>query len=933
MEKKPFHVCTVEETMEMTGSTKEGLSMASVASKRQQFGANKLEEGKKKTLLMRLLEQFASVMIIILVVAAVISIFMGEVADASIILGVVILNAVMGVMQEARAEKALDALKKMSAPFVRVKRDGQTEEIKTEDLVPGDYVLLDAGDIVPADLRLIESASMKVEEAALTGESVPVDKKTLPLEKVDAVLGDRTNMAYASCSVTYGRGAGIVVAIGMNTEVGKIAGHLAETGSTTTPLQRKLAELGKVLTFGILALAAVIFAVGLLNKREVFEMFLTAVSLAVAAIPEGLPAVVTIVLALGVQKMAKKNAIIRKLSAVETLGSTQIICSDKTGTLTQNKMTVKKIYLLGELHTAEDFTVTGDDGALMLDGMVLCNDSRATKDENGVASWLGDPTETALVVFAADKAVYKTEREKLHGRVSEIPFDSDRKLMTTFHPYKGKFIAMTKGAPDELIALCTEVQAGNAVHPADETVKKKILGANQEMAKNALRVLAVAYKFYDRVPDEPTPEACEQTLCFVGLVGMIDPPRPEVVLAVQTCHAAGIRPIMITGDHRDTAAAIAREIGILPPLEKGASDAEISVGADAKGTTKSTNVSASGKATGNTAASTPQAYKTGIITGAELSEIPDDIFERTVADYSVYARVSPEHKVRIVKAWKKTGKVVAMTGDGVNDAPALKASDIGVGMGITGTEVSKGVSDMVLSDDNFATIVVAVEEGRKVYGNIQKAIQFLLSSNLGEVVTLFLATLFNWRILFPIHILWVNLVTDTLPALALGTEPSHRGVMEQAPRDPKESFFAGGVGGSILYQGLIEGLLTLLAFFVGKTWSAETGTTMAFAALALIQLAHSMNARSATESIFTIGVLKNKKLLWAILIAALLQVSVIAIPGLNTIFRVVHLSILQWLIVTGISIAIIPIVETVKVFLRLRVKAKAKTHARPGVEI
>ncbi len=880
-EQRVYHSLTKEEVLATLQSDLQGLSTNEANARREKYGPNLLKEGKRKTMIQRFAEQFANVMIIILIVAAVISFFMGEAADAFIILGVVVINAVLGVLQESRAEKALDALKKMSAPFVRVKRNGQADRIKTEELVPGDIVLLEAGDVLPADVRLIETASLKVEEAALTGESVPAEKDASFVGQADTVLGDRINMAYSGCNVTYGRATGVVTCTGMETEVGKIAGHLTEAVETVTPLQMKLDELGKILTVGILVIAGIVFGVGLLNNHPVLEMFLTAVSLAVAAIPEGMPAVVTIVLAMGVQKMAKRHAIIRKLSAVETLGCTQIICSDKTGTLTQNRMTVKEVFLNGTGETIDLFDLDDPGEKEFVDGFLLCNDSRSAKDEAGNQKWIGDPTETALVEFADNKGFHKESREAKHPRVAEIPFDSERKLMTTVHPYGGQWRFITKGAPDILLDRCTHILMGGESIPMTDAHRTAVTEGNHAMAKKALRVLALGIKTLETAPGTLKAETDENDLVFVGLVGMIDPPRPEVRDAVKICRDAGIRPVMITGDHRDTAAAIARDIGILQ-------DGDV------------------------------------VITGAELSKIPEEEFEKTVGKYSVYARVSPEHKVRIVKAWKKDGKVVAMTGDGVNDAPALKASDIGVGMGITGTEVSKGVSDMVLTDDNFATIVTAVEEGRKVYGNIRKAIQFLLSSNLGEVLTLFIATLMNWTILFPIHILWVNLVTDTLPALALGMEPAESGVMKRKPRSLKESFFANGVGASILYQGVVEGLLTLTAFYVGfSKWSPETGITMAFASLALIQLAHSMNARSATESIFTLGFLKNRYLIGAIAIAAALQISVIAIPGLNTIFRVEHLNGEQWLWVAALSIAIIPIVEIVKLFKRLMAKKAA----------
>lgn len=872
-----FHTLEGDEAIQILESDTSGLSDSEAASRLEQFGRNELAEGKKKTLFMKFLEQFKDFMVVILLIAAFISAVVGhEIADALIILFVVILNAILGVIQESKAEKAIAALKKMSSPSVKVRRGGATRQIKTEELVPGDIVLIEAGDIIPADMRLLENASLKIEEAALTGESVPVEKDIRKLEKADLVIGDRKNMAYTSSQVTYGRGLGIVTATGMKTEVGKIAGHLTDTEENTTPLQRKLTEMSKILSIGILLVCLVIFGAGLLQGRELMNMFLTAVSLAVAAIPEGLTAVVTIVLAIGVQKMARKNAIIRKLSAVETLGSTQIICSDKTGTLTQNKMTVKAVYLNHRLQKAENLDPEEKSFNLFVSSMVLCNDSKIdTKNESTVI--LGDPTETALVDFGIIKGISKDDSDRENPRKAEIPFDSDRKLMTTIHQVEGGYRFITKGAPDVLIERCTHIILDGEIQEMTHEDRKSIIEGNKQMADQALRVLAVAQKTVDSIPSDLTPDANEHELVFVGLVGMIDPPRPEAKDAVRVCREAGIRPIMITGDHRDTAAAIAREIGIVDD--------------DA-----------------------------GVITGAQLSGIPQEKFEETVDRYSVYARVSPEHKVRIVKAWKKKGMIVAMTGDGVNDAPALKASDIGVGMGITGTEVSKGVSNMVLADDNFATIVHAVEEGRRIYSNIRKAIQFLLSCNLGEVFTLFVATMlagiFGDHVLYPIHILWINLITDTMPALALGMEKAEKGIMKKKPRSADASFYSEGVGINIIYQGIIEGALTLTAFLLGKQYSNETAITMAFAALGLIQLFHSINARSKDQSIFRVGLFSNPYIIGSFVIAAILQLSVIALPFLNGIFRVVPLSAVQWLEVIGVSFAIIPIVELVKLVQR-----------------
>ena len=868
-----FHTMEKEEVVRFLQSGLEGLTDSEARERLEKYGPNALQEGKKRTRLTMFLEQFKNFMVIVLLVAAVISATIAkETADAAIILFVVLLNAVLGVIQESKAEKALAALKRMSSPHVKVRRGGNVRQIKTEELVPGDIVLLEAGDVVPADMRLLESTSLKIEEAALTGESVPVEKITDPLKDQELVIGDRKNMAYSGSHVTYGRGVGIVTQTGMNTEVGKIAGHLAMAEDSQTPLQRKLNEMSKILSIGVLLVCLVMFTVGLLQGREALDIFMMAVSLAVAAIPEGLAAVVTIVLAIGVQRMAKKNAIIRKLSAVETLGSTQIICSDKTGTLTQNKMTVKAVYLNGKLLAAEDADAADGHFRQLTSAIMLCNDSKMEKKDNDT-KLLGDPTETALVEYGMKMGLSMEETEKGNPRVAELPFDSERKLMTTVHQSPEGVFSITKGAPDVLIERCNHILEDGNVRDLTDEDRKAIVKANKEMADQALRVLAVARKTLDRVPETVTQETMESGLAFIGLVGMIDPPREEAKEAVRICKQAGIRPIMITGDHKDTAAAIARELGIA-----GTSDE--------------------------------------VITGSQLSALSEEAFNEQVERYSVYARVSPEHKVRIVKAWKHKGKIVAMTGDGVNDAPALKSSDIGVGMGITGTEVSKGVSDMVLADDNFATIVQAVREGRKIYSNIRKTVQFLLSCNLGEVFTLFIATLlpaiFSDHILFPIHILWINLITDTLPALALGMEEAEPDVMNKPPRDPKSSFFSDGVGFNIIYQGILEGCLVLIVYLFGKQYSPETATTMAFVALGLIQLFHAINTRSNEESVLRIGLFTNPWLIGAFLLSAVLQLSVVFLPFLNGLFRVTSLTGGQWLTVIGLSFLIIPVVEVVK---------------------
>ncbi|OMD40205.1 calcium-translocating P-type ATPase, SERCA-type [Paenibacillus odorifer] len=894
----PFHTLSEEEVLNRLETRKEGLSSDEAAKLLERYGKNVLQEAKTKSLLEKFIEQFKNVMIFILLVAAVLSGVLGEWTDTIIILLVVILNAVLGVIQENKAEQALDALKSMSSPHARVRRSGQVTEIKSEDLVPGDIVLLEAGNVVPADIRLLEAASLKTEEAALTGESLPSEKRAGVLEGSDIVIGDRTNMAYMSSSVTYGRAVGVVTTTGMQTEVGRIAGFISEEDNDVTPLQKKLDELGKYFTFIILGVCVIIFAVGIFEGRELMDMLLTSISLAVAAIPEGLPAIVTIILALGVQRMAGRKAIIRKLPAVETLGSTEIICSDKTGTLTLNKMTVEKVHVNGKTTDSSAGLEGIPGGELLLQAMTLCNDSSidegktpseteakaGTKDpqtKSGKAI-IGDPTETALVDYALSIGTDKRELEKKYPRKNELPFDSDRKLMTTIHEVEdGRYRVLTKGAPDVLLSKCSHIYVDGEIVPLQDEHKRNIMESNKMLANDALRVLAFAFRDEEQLPTDLSPDTTEIELVFIGLVGMIDPPREEVRDAVAICRKAGIRPVMITGDHRDTAAAIAKRLGIIED-------------------------------------------ESGVLTGSELDKFSEEEFAEKVTDYSVYARVSPEHKVRIVKAWRQKGKIVAMTGDGVNDAPALKSSDIGVGMGITGTDVAKGVSDMVLADDNFTTIVVAVEEGRKVYSNIRKAIQFLLSANLGEVLTLFIATMIGWRILEPIHILWINLVTDTLPALALGLEKAGEDVMAKKPRKASSSIFAGGVGIGIIYQGIIEAALTLFVYQWAHThYNEGIAVTMAFATLGLLQIAHAFNVRSNKKSLFQIGWFSNRYMLWASLISILMLVLVIIIPGLNDWFGVSHLSGLQWGIVCAAAVAIIVIVELVKLFVRISGRGKS----------
>ncbi len=752
MAKKYYSETAAEVEKDLETSFANGLNDDQAKSRIEKYGYNALAAKKKKSMFMRFIDQFKDFMIIVLIVAAILSgVVAQEWTDAAIILIVVIVNAVLGVFQEARSEAAIEALKEMATPSAHVKRNGAIVEISSTDLVPGDVVLLEAGDVVPADLRLINAHSLKIEESALTGESVPVDKDDKVLEDEDVALADRVNMAYSSTSVTYGRGEGVVTATGMNTEVGKIATMLNNADETDTPLKENLNQLGKTLTIMILAICVVVFIVGVLkaspaqrNSTLMINMFLVAVSLAVAAIPEGLPAIVTIILALGTQAMAKHKAIVRKLPAVETLGATDIICSDKTGTLTQNKMTVEKVYYQNQIHDDSDKIEISNPALL---SMVLAND---TKIENG-GNLLGDPTETSLIQYAFDKHIDVSKLLEKYKRVQEVPFDSDRKLMSTVNKDGDKYYVAVKGAPDELMKRVKYVSEKGQIKPITEDEKKKILITNQEMAKKALRVLGLAYKIVDKLYEDPSTDNVEQDLIFAGLVGMIDPERPEAKAAVAEAHSAGIRTVMITGDHQVTAQAIAERLGILKP------------GQDKR-----------------------------VLTGAELDQLSDEYFIKHVGDYSVYARVSPEHKVRIVKAWQQNGKIVAMTGDGVNDAPSLKQADIGIGMGITGTEVSKGASDMILADDNFATIVEAVKQGRKVFSNIQKAILYLMSCNVGEVLTVFMMTMLGWDILAPVQLLWINLVTDTLPAISLGVEPAEEGIMKRKPRGRNSNFFSGG---------------------------------------------------------------------------------------------------------------------------------------------
>lgn len=860
-----------------------GLSLQQVSDRLKTDGLNELVGKQKRGLFLRFIDQFKDFMIIVLIVAAILSgVVANEWTDAAIIMFVVLLNAVLGIIQEARSEAAIEALKQMSTPNAHVRRDGQVVEIPSTQLVKGDIVLLEAGDVVPADLRLVLAKNLKIEEAALTGESVPVEKKSKVIEATDVALGDRINMAYSNTNVTYGRGEGVVVATAMDTEVGKIATMLNNADETDTPLKANLNQLGKTLTLMILGICAFVCVVGIFTKQGTMpfdklaiEMFLVAVSLAVAAIPEGLPAIVTIILALGTQNMAKHKAIVRKLPAVETLGATDIIASDKTGTLTQNKMTVEKVFYNDTYHCDK----LEDKDNLAIKIMTLANDTKIT-DNN---SLLGDPTETALIQYALDSKWNVVDYLANNKRVQEVPFDSDRKLMSTVHQQAdGKYFVAVKGAPDELLKRAVSLWHDDKIVDFDASAKAKILAANNDMAKNALRVLGLAYKVVDNKFTEVNSATVEQNLIFVGLVGMIDPERPEAKAAVAKAKSAGIRTIMITGDHQVTAAAIAKRLGII-----GEDD---------------TNC---------------------VITGAELDKISDTDFVKCVANYKVYARVSPEHKVRIVKAWQKNGKIVAMTGDGVNDAPSLKQADIGIGMGITGTEVSKGASDMVLADDNFATIVEAVRQGRKIFSNIQKAILYLMSCNVGEVLTVFMMTMLGWEILAPVQLLWINLVTDTLPAVALGVDPVERDIMKRKPRGKKSNFLS-AVGISIVYQGILEGILVLGVYQIGLHIGPHIDNykllhgdalTMAFLTLGLIQLFHAFNSKFITKSIFCKDTLKNKWFNLAIIVSAIIM-SAVEIPGLTSLFKVTELNITQWFVVLTAGILMIAIVEIVKLFQR-----------------
>ena len=871
-------------------STENGLTSEQARRRSAETGKNKLAEGKKTPLILRFLSQFADPMIIILIAAAVISAITSVLqkefpSDVIIIMFVVIVNAILGVYQESKAEKAIEALQKMAAATTKVLRDGKVCEIPSEDLTVGDVVLLEAGDAVPADGRIFESASLKIEESALTGESVPVNKfiKAIGLEgQKDVPLGDRKNMMYMGSTVVYGRGKAVITSIGMDTEMGKIAGALSSAKDEQTPLQKKLGQLSKILSFIVLGICVFMFAFDIvralvtgteMNLDFLLGSFMLAVSLAVAAIPEGLAAVVTVVLSIGVTNMSKKNAIIRKLTAVETLGCAQIICSDKTGTLTQNKMTVVEHYW--------------DNEKMLAEGMALCTDVNLDDDGNLV----GEPTEMALVAYSMSLGMNKNELLKSAPRVGEAPFDSNRKMMSTIHKTADGILQFTKGAPDEILKHCTKIFKNGEVSPLTDADRDAVLKKNKEFADRALRVLACGYKQLSCVPEDQSPDNIENELVFCGLVGMIDPVRPEVKAAIEECRGAGIRPIMITGDHKDTAVAIALELGIIKD-------------------------------------------KSEAITGAELDDISDEDFKEKVTQYSVYARVQPEHKVRIVNAWKSRGMITAMTGDGVNDAPSIKSADIGVGMGITGTDVTKNVADMVLADDNFATIVSAVEEGRRIYDNIRKSIQFLLSSNLSEVMAIFTANLLGFTILKPVHLLWINLVTDCFPALALSMEKGEKDLMKRPPRKSSDGIFAGGVGFDVVYQGLFVTLLTLAAYFIGHfmeagrwelTESAD-GMTMAFLTMSMCEIFHSFNMRSqhgSTVSMLLHGSF-NKYILGSTVLSLITTALVIEVPFLADAFDFTTIDAREFFTALGLAFLIIPLVEIVKAIERAVIKNKAK---------
>lgn len=869
-----YTLSTKEVEKQMQTNIEFGLNEKQVEDKQNKFGLNKLEEKKKESIVIKFIKQFNDFMIIILIIASIISAVVARLEgsndyfDSIIIIAIVVFNAIMGLVQEAKAEKSLEALKKMTAPTCRVKRNGKISTIKSEQIVPGDIVLLEAGNYVPADCRLISSSNLKIEESSLTGETVPVLKDANCMLKEKTALGDMVNMAFSTTIVVNGHGEAIVTDIGMNTKVGKIAKMIITNEAPETPIQKKLGEVGKSLGIACLGICLLIFVIGLLKKIEPIEMFMTSVGLAVAAIPEGLPAIVTIMLSIGVTKMAKKNSIIRKLPAVETLGSSSVICSDKTGTLTQNKMQVTKIANInGETNDKEYIK--------WLMGMAtMCTDVEISK-ENGKMELTGEPTEKAIVSKALDEGQNKNELYNVMKRVKDIPFDSSRKMMTTIHKMPNGYRVITKGAPDVLLKRCNKVYDNGNVTTLDYSKTKLIENQNNKMADEALRVLAIAYLDIPNLPSKIDTETVEKNLIFIGLIGMIDPPREGVKEAVATCKKAGIKTVMITGDHIITAKAIAKDLGILR-------------GSDLA------------------------------VTGEELDKIPQSILQKNIMNYSVFARVTPEHKVRIVKAYQSTGAVVAMTGDGVNDAPALKNADIGIAMGKNGTDVAKNAADMVLTDDNFVTIVEAVKQGRNIFDNIKKAVHFLIATNIGEIVTIFLGLVLGLKSpLLAIQLLWINLVTDSLPAIALGLEKPEADIMDKKPRDSRKGIFADGLWQRIITEGTMLGILTLVAFSVGNyLYDIEVGRTMAFVSLGLLELVHSFNIKSE-ESIFKVGLFENKYLLGAFILGALLQIVVVVIPSVAEVFKLVPLTQVQWMYTFGISILPLVIMEIQKAFNKI----------------
>ena len=869
-----YTLSTKEVEKQMQTNIEFGLNEKQVKDKQNRFGLNKLEEKKKESIVIKFIKQFNDFMIIILIIASIISAVVARLEgsndyfDSIIIIAIVVFNAIMGLVQEAKAEKSIEALKKMTAPTCRVKRNGKISTIKSEQIVPGDIVLLEAGNYVPADCRLISSSNLKIEESSLTGETVPVLKDANCMLKEKTALGDMVNMAFSTTIVVNGHGEAIVTDIGMNTKVGKIAKMIITNEAPETPIQKKLGEVGKSLGIACLGICLLIFVIGLLKKIEPIEMFMTSVGLAVAAIPEGLPAIVTIMLSIGVTKMAKKNSIIRKLPAVETLGSSSVICSDKTGTLTQNKMQVTKIANInGETNDKEYIK--------WLMGMAtMCTDVEISR-ENGKIELTGEPTEKAIVNKALDEGQNKNELYNVMKRVKDIPFDSSRKMMTTIHKMPNGYRVITKGAPDVLLKRCNKVYDNGNVTTLDYSKTKLIENQNNKMADEALRVLAIAYLDIPNLPSKIDTETVEKNLIFIGLIGMIDPPREGVKEAVATCKKAGIKTVMITGDHIITAKAIAKDLGILR-------------GSDLA------------------------------VTGEELDKIPQSILQKNIMNYSVFARVTPEHKVRIVKAYQSTGAVVAMTGDGVNDAPALKNADIGIAMGKNGTDVAKNAADMVLTDDNFVTIVEAVKEGRNIFDNIKKAVHFLIATNIGEIVTIFLGLILGLKSpLLAIQLLWINLVTDSLPAIALGLEKPETDIMNKKPRDSKKGIFADGLWQRIITEGTMLGILTLVAFSVGNyLYDIEVGRTMAFVSLGLLELVHSFNIKSE-ESIFKVGLFENKYLMGAFILGVILQIVVVVIPSVAEVFKLVPLTQVQWMYTFGISILPLVIMEIQKAFNKI----------------